>query len=451
MGKARGGHIILLAALCIFMALPLPGMAREPKERALSLDEALKLALKHNLKVINAGLEVKKAGDDVAAARTKRLPSLHLSVYESHNLTKESYEFKEGVFGTFPSTGPIPPADTEIDTHPGLTTIVTATLDQPLSQQYRIGLGIEQREIKQAMAEEKLKSQRQTVANDVKQSYYRMLQTQSALKATEESIVFYRELDVLVDRYLQEQTILKSENLEVKTRLAKADYDALTQRDDLATEKERLNNYMGRDIRTEFEIKPVPERTEFEMNLAAAQDLAIEQRPEIQEAELQVQHAEYDKRIKQAEYIPDLFFRASYDSPFGVELLPDNVATVGLFLRWEFFDWGRKQDELAGKTKSITQANNNVQDTTDQVLIEVNNQYRKLRASRSRLNVARLSRETAREKLRVAMDEYKQRTVLLKQVLQAQTDLEETNRQYEDALLSFWKDKADFEKALGEE
>ena len=67
------------------------------------------------------------------------------------------------------------------------------------------------------------------------------------------------------------------------------------------------------------------------------------------------------------------------------------------------------------------------------------------------MRVARLSRETAREKLRVTMNQYKQQTVLLKNVLQADTSLAETNRQYEDALLSFWKAKADFEKALGEE
>ena len=129
--------MIRFAALCILLALPTLGWCQEPisiKSAPLSLDKALELALQNNLKVKNAELDVEKAGDDLAAARTKRLPSLHLSVFESHNLTKESYEFEEGVFGTFPGIGPIPAQNTEIETNPGLTTVVSATLDQPRFQ-----------------------------------------------------------------------------------------------------------------------------------------------------------------------------------------------------------------------------------------------------------------------------------------------------------------------------
>jgi outer membrane protein len=446
--------MIRLVVLFSLLAWSVSAWGAEPpsaKAEVLTLDTALKVALRNNLKVQNAGLEVGKAEDDVAAARTRRLPSLHLDVLESRNLTRESYKFREGVFGDFPETGPIPPKDTEINTHPDFTTIVSASLEQPLLQLYRINLDIEQREVKQEMTEQNLRAERQSVANDVKQVYYKVLETESALKAIDESIVFYRELDQLVDRYLAEQTVLKPESLEVKTRLAKAEYDALTHRNDLATEKEKLNNLMGRDINTRFTVSEVPESSIYEMNLKAAQALAMKQRPEIQEANLKVKHAEYDRRIKQSEYIPDLSFKASYYSPFNVELLPQNVATVGLFLRWEFYDWGRKQDELAEKKKSIRQADNDVRNTTDNVMLEVNRQYRKLKEARSKLNVARLSRETAKEKLRVTMDEYKQHSVLLKQVLQDETSLTEANRQYENALLFFWKAKADFEKAIGEE
>jgi outer membrane protein TolC len=444
----RSAALRMLLALAVFAWCSAAATART---EVLTLDKALELALQHNLKVENAGLEVGKAGDSVAAARTRRLPSFNLTVLESRDLNEESYEFKQGVFGTFPGIGPIPANNTEIETHPGFTTIVAASLEQPLLQLYRINLNIGQRETKQAITRQELRAQRQSVANDVKQMYYKLLQTQGALQAINESIVFYRELNQLLEKYLAEGTVLKSESLEAKTRLAKAEYDALTHQNDLATDKERLNHLMGRDIFVEFKVNPVPENTVYEVDLEAAQALALQQRPEIKEADLKVRHAEYERRIKQSEYIPDLSFKASYYTPFNTELLPRNVASVGLFLRWEFFDWGRKRDNLAEKYKAIKQADNEVRQTKDNVIIEVNNQYRKLQESRVRLNVARLSRETAKEKLRVAMDEYKQKAVLLKSVLQDETSLAESNRQYEDALLSFWKAKADFEKAIGEE
>ena len=440
--------------LRIFLALAVFAWCSEAatvKAEVLTLDNALELAMQHNLKVENAGLEVGKAGDSVAAARTRRLPSFNLTVLENKNLTSESYEFKQGVFGTFPGIGPIPANDIEIETHPGFSTIVAASLEQPLLQLYRINLNIEQRETKRAITRQELRAQRQSVANDVKQVYYKLLQTKGALRAIDESIVFYRELNTLIDRYLAQGTVLKSESLEAKTRLARAEYDALTHRNDLATEKEKLNHLMGRDISVAFNVSPVTESTVYEIDLEAAQALALQQRPEIKEADLKVRHAEYDRRIKQSAYFPDLSFKASYYTPFNTELLPRNVASVGLFLRWEFFDWGRKRDKLAETYKAVKQADNAVRQTKDNVIIEVNHQYRKLQESRVQLKVARLSRETAKEKLRVAMDQYKHKAVLLKSVLQDETSLAESNRQYEDALLSFWKAKADFEKAIGEE
>jgi outer membrane protein TolC len=48
-------------------------------------------------------------------------------------------------------------------------------------------------------------------------------------------------------------------------------------------------------------------------------------------------------------------------------------------------------------------------------------------------------------------DKYKNQTALLKDVLQAQTELAQADTKYQEALTSFWTAKADFEKAIGEE
>jgi outer membrane protein TolC len=449
----KGVSMVRLAAIFLTLLTATHAWCQTPSYNQadkLSLEKALEQAYENNLKVKNAGLEVQKASDAKDAAFTRFLPSLHLNALESYNLTEESYRFQQGVWGTYPGIGPIPNRNIEIDTHPGFATALSATLSQPLSQLYRIDMAVEQREIKMEMAQEELRAEKQSIAKEVKDAYYKVLQKQSALLATQESIKFYSELDKLMERYLKERTVLKSDQLEVKTRLAKAELQALTQKNDLADEKERLNNLMGRDIRSRVNVIQVAASTDYEVNLAAAQELALKQRPEIRETELKLRHAEYSRRIKKSEYIPDLWFKASYDKFFNVELLPDDVGKVGLFLRWEFFDWGRKQSELAVKSKDIEQAKNQIKDTKDQVILEVNQIYRKLQESRARLKVAKLSRETAREKLRITMDQYKQKAVLLKNLLQAQTEVADANRQYEDALLGFWKAKAAFEKALGE-
>jgi outer membrane protein TolC len=65
--------------------------------------------------------------------------------------------------------------------------------------------------------------------------------------------------------------------------------------------------------------------------------------------------------------------------------------------------------------------------------------------------VARLSQETAIESLRVAKNRFAVQSALLKDVLQVQVSLEQSNSDYQQALVSFWNARAEFERALGED
>jgi outer membrane protein TolC len=195
----------------------------------------------------------------------------------------------------------------------------------------------------------------------------------------------------------------------------------------------------------------VPEATPFENDLAAAQARALQQRPEIKSAQLQVREANYKVRIKQSEYIPDLSFVVRYLSPITSDELPKNIAYAGLEFSWDIYDWGRKNAEMAERRKTMEQASNTVQDTERQVLMDVNNQFRTLQATREQLRAARVAQEAARETLRETMNQYQQKTALLQNVLQEQAALAQANQQYQQALSSFWTAKANFERALGEE
>jgi outer membrane protein TolC len=416
----------------------------------LTLDRAVMLALQNNRQVNNAALEVSKSEDQIAAFKTKRLPGLKLDLTEAEPRTSIDLKFKQGDLGSAPSTGPIPPTDTTIRTPRKPLTAINSSITQPLLQLYRIGLGIDQLEVGRGINQEELRSQRHLVI-DVKRAYYGLLQTQSSLDALDETITFYRGLDRLVEEHVKQQTAFKYESLDVKTRLAKSGSDALTLRNTLASLREQLNKLLARDIRTEFRVVPVPEMTEFETDLPAAQAQALRQRPEVNRAQLQIKYAEYDYKIKRAEYIPDLNLVLNYSSFITSEVLPKSITFVGLQLSWEYFDWGRKSNEMAARNKSIEQAKTSSSDLESQVLLEVNSAYRKLQESRAALRVGQLAQETQREMLRVSMNKYKDQAVLLKDVLQVQASSADANNQYQQALLSLWTARADFEKAIGEE
>jgi outer membrane protein len=415
----------------------------------LTLEQAVALALGDNRQVKNAALEVSKFDDRAAATRTQRLPEFKVTVLGSQLLSRLDFRFDKGAFGNYPGVGPIPGNDTTISTPRSPNVVIVGQINQPLSQLYRIGLGLRRLDVGREMAAERARLQRQTVVNDVRRAYYAVLQTESALHTATEAIKLYQELDRVTGEYVVQRVALKAEGLEVKTRLAKAEFDSGRLRDQLASQKEQLNQLIGRDINTEFSVSPTPALSYYETDPAAARARALEQRPEIQEARLKVKHAEYDRRIKRSEYIPDVSLTFNYISPQNLNFVPRQISSVGVMMSWEPFDWGRKKRELAEKGKAIEQAQHDERETESLVLMEVNSKFRKLQQTRQLLAVNQLAQEAAREQVRVTSNRYAVQAALLRDVLQAQTSLAEANHQYQQSLLDFWAARADFEKAIG--
>jgi outer membrane protein TolC len=453
--------MILFAVHMAVMTMPIPvwsqdaetrpGKERQPPREVLTLEQAIALATRDNRQMKNASLEVGRAEDQLAAVRTQVLPKLNVIVNESSTLTPLDFNINQGALGTFPSTGPIPSTNTKLTANPRFNTFMYATVAQPISQLYRINQGLRYQEVNQEVVSEQLRSQRQAMVNNVKRGYFAVLQTQSALEAAEEYIKATRELERLVGQMVAQQKALKSDLLDVKTQLANAEYNALTLRNSLASQREQLNVILGRDIKTDFSVDQVSMPAPAETDLEASTAAALRQRPDVKGARLRVQQAEYDLNAKKAEYIPDVSAVFGYLHQDATNFLPANVSWVGVQLNWEPFDWGRKKREAAEKARVIAQATNSVREAEAQTMAEVNGQYRKVQETYGRLQVNQLARETAREKLRIMTNRYAQKAALLQDVLQAQASLANANNQYSQALLSFLTAQADFEKVIGED
>lgn len=449
----KGARVFKFAVLFAVLFLPVTCWGQSENTDTgdrLTLQQAVELALRHNRLVNHEKLEVEKAADQLAAITTRRLPVFDISVLQLQWFKPPEFRFDRGVFGTFPGLGPVPPTNTTITSSHGPSAFIFARASQPITQLHRIGLGVRMKELGRDVAGSKLQAKQRDVAHQVKRSYYAILQLQSALEASEGTLKLYQEIDRVVGEYVVQQVALASESLDVKTQLAKEEYESLKLRNNMAASKELLNHLLGRDIRTEFTVDPISASTVYEAELSSAQSRALAERPEIKEAQLKMKLAEFDHRLKRAELIPDLSVTFSYFSAFGVAVLPRNAAGVGFTLNWEPFDWGRRKHELAEKQKTIEQAREGLREAESSILREVSDRFRKLQETRALLRVSQLHQEAAREKLRVATNKYAQEVALYKDVLQTQAGLAEASDRYQQALLAFWTARADFEKAIGE-
>ncbi|HMF95416.1 MAG TPA: TolC family protein, partial [Vicinamibacterales bacterium] len=219
----------------------------------------------------------------------------------------------------------------------------------------------------------------------------------------------------------------------------------------IASQKEQLNQMLGRDLRTPFDVVDLPEATVEQVSLETAQARALDARPDVRQARVKLQQAEIARKMAKTDYLPDAQLTVSYLSPMNIEGAPRQIASAALQLKWEPFDWGRKSRALATKDLTIKQAQNAVRETEDRALLDINSRFRRLERARAELRAARVGQDAAREQARIRVAQYSTQAALFSDVLQAESSLADMDNQYQQALSSFWTARADFERALGEE
>jgi outer membrane protein TolC len=386
----------------------------------------------------------------VLQTKAKRFPEISTYFFGGGNLTSPAFTFQKGIFGTINNV-PSPAQDTHIKLSQGFTGNVLIQIAQPLTQLYKIHLAIREQELGADLAGQKYQAKRQSVVADVRQAYYAVLQTESSLQTARATVKQYQETDRVVLQYVAEESALKSSSLEVKAELAQSQYQVAQLRDSLTTQKEYLNNLLGRDLDTAFRTQQVPPISPEEMDLTLARQTCLSQRPEVKEAEIDVHRADYDRKLAKAQYIPDIGAAFHYLTPINTQILPQNIASAGFEVKWDPFDWGGRHDDVKQKETIVEQSKFQLQETRSQVLLDVDNTFRKLSESRSLVAVAGAARDAADEKLREVTDQFSKSTVLMRDLLEQQAAAINANQEYQQSLLAFWSAKANFEKALGEE
>ena len=131
--------------------------------------------------------------------------------------------------------------------------------------------------------------------------------------------------------------------------------------------------------------------------------------------------------------------------------LASNIATAGLQLTWEPWDWGRKRQEYAAKRVKEQQAKVAISETERSVLLEVRNAWRQLETAQRQLALSQAVELTARQKLKEVQEQVKREAVLSKDLFQAQSELVSADSRRLQTLAEFWKASADLKKAMGEQ
>ena len=438
---------VLVAALCQFQF----AVAQTNGATVLTLEEALLLARSNNRDLKQFGFDVGKQREALGEAKVHLYPRFDTSVLAAQLLAPLDFTINKGQFGTFPGTGPIPGSNTNLHTPARPIAIASVTATQPLTQLIRIHLSIAGQRLKADAAQLSFDQREQKLTDDVRQSYYQVLQLQIQYESQQSVVKYLEELLQLTDRRFSQHAVLEADRLSVKAELAKATYQLTTIEDKLADSKEALNHILGRSVQTEFSVEPVPAMFPEQEDLSAARAMALEHRPEMKLTANRVRQAALSTKSEKSHYIPDIAIQASYFSPANINFLPQNIGSIGALLTWQPWDWGEKRHKVRQAALAEQQAELSVEDTREQILLEVNSNFRHLREARAHLAVTEAIRDAETEKMRNQKEAYSQQAILLSDLLKQQASLADAEGQYHQAVLAYWSARADFQKSLGEE
>ena len=418
----------------------------------LTLDQAVEQAVANNSSLKTASLDTLRAADDLAASKTRRFANTQATALGAELVTKPSVTYPAGALGVYSATGPIPATNQTVEIPRKPVGTVNVLVAQPLSTQYQLHLQLKALALGLEGTRQDQVKTRLEVVDQVRRAYYTVFEAQSVLDSLQASLPYYQESHRLALVNRGKETILESDLLNADTQLLKIQNAISDASDQVASASERLNDLMGRDIHAQFRVAAIGDADTDLATPEAMETLALQNRPDVKKAKLQLQQSNYDARAKKAEYIPDVSLAFSYYTTANFEnVFPSNVGTVGMSLRWEPWDWGRKHQEYEETRAKEDQAKVGVGATERAVLLEVRNANRQLENNRRQLTLSEASERAARQKLKEVQEQVRHEAALSRDLFQAQSDLASADSQQQQALTAFWQARDDLKKAIGEE
>ncbi len=359
-----------------------------------SLNDAQNIALRQNPDVLQASLEVHKATAKLKSIVAQRFPKILAITYIGQ----------------------------QISTGFGQNLAVIPGVFQPVTQQYRLGLQVQEANLAVRVSQQQLRLAQQRTVAEVKRYYLSMLALQSLIASLEKNLNFLKELERYEKAEVQKGAVLAVDLLLVQARVARIEFEVARARDDLITMGETLNRLLGRQPRAEILLVDEPATSLPEINEEQEIAEALSNRPELNEIKLNIHRSNLEERVELSRYIPDISFGAAgIYSRYFYPTLPRTLTTIGFLATWEPWDWGRRIQLRNESHSQMQQDEIKFRDMTNSVSIAVDKAIRDVRLAEKEARAGALAETSTQEQLRIIDRRFTVGAALLKDVLEAQT------------------------------
>jgi outer membrane protein len=452
-GSVRAAVGLLGLSVLLILLVALPGGAQTAGSSAptpLSLEEAVKIALKNNPTIQEADAYADVARHGIAVAKAGYLPQVNFAegftrgnnpVYVFGSLLTQR-QFTAANFA-LPFLNVPPPLD-------NFRTAFTASA--PLYDFGRTSRRVTGARLGARSSLEASHRIRQEVIFEVIKAYLNGLLAREHVQVAQAAVKM-TQADLSRAHARQEQGLaVPSDVLSAQAQLAQAQEDLIEAQNAVEIAQASLNVAMGlpEDASPHIAGK-LAEATFQSQNLSNLQATALKVRPDYLQVLLGIRQAENGVKSAHGEFLPRIDLLGSWETDNQTfASRGGNNWTAGAMLTFNIFNGGARRAEVAQSRARERQVEAMRSRMESVVRLQVREAYLNLNAAHQRVEVSRDAANQAQESLRILRNRYEAGLVTIMDVLKAETMRTSAQNNHLNALYDYRLAYAALELATGE-
>lgn len=390
----------------------------------ISLTEAIKTALVHNPQTALAEASVISASGQTQTAQAGLLPSISLS-------------------SQYSKSGP--------DTI-GSDTSTSASIS---GRQLIYDFGLTAASVSQARSREEASRQsyaqtRQDIINQVKQTYYTLLQKQRLVEVQQQNVADSQANLNLANARFGAGLAARADVIKAETAVAAAKFDLASAKNAAELARLDLNLAMGIEGYTPTQVEDTEESSPALADPAALVAQALNLRPEMLQAKASLKAARQNLRAARVGNAPAFNLNADYGLQ-GTSFPPhDDGWSYGASVSFPLFDGGANAGQIKTAQGNLQSAEAQLRQSEQTVVSEIITAYLNLRTAEEKIIASRAEVANAEENFRLTTGRYQAGLATYVEVTDAETALvtartNQVNAQYDLSIA-----RAALKRALGE-
>jgi len=437
--------VVLLAVRACTQALG------QTQPRTLTAEACAALAVEQNRLVRAAREKAESAHQSLKGTRAQRLPRLTTSVsYVIIDDGDSTAVGSDGLGSTTAGAG-------SYGAFGGIEESTTASVSviQPLADQVGLGHAVGIARLEATIAQLDEASVTNEAAFAARRAFYTVLTFEKTVESVEQTIAEFESTLDLTKKLKDAGRVLQRDVNKADIAVEQARLELLRAQNAFRSANSVLRDVLGLELDAELVLVPTEEVEPFGMTLEQCLAAASVQRPDLRASELRHAAARRGVALARSAYVPSLGASLSYewqdtDLTEADDANRSSSVIVGLSWSWDVWDWGQRRSAVRGAEAAGRAARLAYDNARNQVAIEVERLWLAVELAARKIEVARKDWDYAKENVRVSRAQYEAGTLLITDLLDDQTQLNDARIAYHVAVYDHAIALADLRRALGE-